>query len=77
MIASEKAKLQTCLQSIDATLAKGGKVYKTCLDFSKLTTSINKQILDCKDHLLQISKSYNSKANLTSSLEGPVLVVMD
>lgn len=52
MIAYEKDKLQTCLQSIDATLAEGGKVYKTCLDFSKLTTSIDKQILDCKDPLL-------------------------
>lgn len=77
MIVLEKGKLKTFLQSIDDALAEGGKVYKTCLDFSKLTTSIDKKILDCKDHLLQISNSYNLLTNLTSSLEGLILAVMD
>lgn len=77
MIEFDKGKLQTCLQSIDATLAKGGRVYKTCLDFGKLTTPIDKQLSDCRSNLIQISNSYNRTVNITSSLDGTIFVVID
>lgn len=77
MIAFEKAKTQIFLQFIDTTLAEGGKVYKICLDFAKLTTSIDKQISYCRYNLIQISNSYNPIVNLTDSLDGPILVIMD
>lgn len=77
MIEIDKEKLQTFLQSIDATLYEGGSVYNTCLDFDKLTSSIDKQLLDCMKNLIQISNSYNPKVNLTNSLDGPILAVMD
>lgn len=77
MIEIDKEKLQTFLQSIDVALAEGGSVYKTCLDFDKLTGSIDKQLSDCKKNLIQISKPYNLTVNLTNSLDGPILAITD
>lgn len=77
MISTEKTKIHTYLQSIDEALAEEGKVYKTCLDFSKFVASLDKKIMDYKSQLLQISHAYNPTSNLTSSLQGPILAVMD
>lgn len=55
MISIEKAKIHSCLQSIDEALAEGGRVYKNYQKISKLTASLYKQIMDCEGQLLQIS----------------------
>lgn len=49
----------------------------SCLILTNFNTEIDKKINDCRGQLAQIYQAYNPTTNLTDSIEGKILTVMD
>lgn len=61
MIEDDRVRLNESLQTISNTLAKGGKIYNSCLMFPKFTTDMDKQISVCQSKLAGISQYFDPK----------------